>query len=114
MRVLEGASHELHELHKLHELNTNDSCNSCNSWLTPSHRVLRVSFQDYSLELWRFTPPPQPSTIPDAIEERTSVRPVAALERTWNANKLGANAVARDPNDRIPVTTHIDEREMRR
>jgi hypothetical protein len=79
-----------------------------------SQRKSRITFEDLAFKLGRFAFSPQAGTMLNAIKQRSSVGPEVTLERARNANKFAFDAVARDANDGIAMTAHIDKGNVRR
>ena len=74
-----------------------------------SSRELRVAFNHLQLQFRLLTSAPQAGSVSRAIGERAAVGPLAANNRTGDANKFGFEHVVRDLNYGITVTAHIYE-----
>ena len=72
-----------------------------------------IALNDLHSKLRSFTSTPQESSMPGAIQERASVRPFTALERTGDTNELGFERMAGNLNNCVTVPTHIHEGNVR-
>src|SRR4051794_26557795 len=57
---------------------------------------------------------PERCAVNDAVAKRTAIGTIAARDRAWNADELGAHFIAGEPHRRIAVTAHIHEFKVRR
>src|SRR5260370_16693111 len=80
----------------------------------PSERKFGIPFDNLHIKFWSLALFPQERAGSDAIEKRTSILAVTPLQRARDANELGLKGLACDANDRVAVTTHVHERNMRR
>src|SRR5260370_7958799 len=79
-----------------------------------SERKFGIPFDNLHIKFWSLALFPQERAGSDAIEKRTSILAVTPLQRARDANELGLKGLACDANDRVAVTTHVHERNMRR
>src|SRR5436190_14155611 len=56
---------------------------------------------------------PERCRVDDPVAKRTAIGTIAARDRAWNADELGAHFIAGEPHRRIAVTTHIHEFKVR-
>src|SRR6266481_6367158 len=78
-----------------------------------SERKPWIAFKNLQLQTRSLTFAPQPGSMSRAIQERASVGALAVLDGARDTNKLRFEAIAANANDRITVTTHVDERNVR-
>ena len=50
----------------------------------------------------------------DAVAKRTAIGTIAARDRAWNADELGAHFIAGKPHGRVAVAARIEEFKVRR
>src|ERR1051326_1257893 len=77
-------------------------------------RKPRITFKNLQLQTRSLAFAPQTGSMSRAIQERASVGALTALDGAGDANKLRFERVAANANDRITMTTHVDERNVRR
>src|SRR5579884_280808 len=56
---------------------------------------------------------PERCRMDDPVAKRTAIGTIAARDRAWNADELGAHLIAGEPHRRIAVTAQIHELEVR-
>ena len=78
-----------------------------------SERKPWIALKNLQLQTWSLTFAPQPGSMFRAIQQRASVGSLTALDGAGDANKLRFEAIAGNANDRITVTTHVDEGNVR-
>jgi hypothetical protein len=77
-----------------------------------SNRKLGIAFQNLSFKPGHFALLPEARTMHHPIQEWASVSPLTALQRPWNANKFCLKAVGAYSHHGIPMTAHIDKRQI--
>src|SRR5262245_52951401 len=56
---------------------------------------------------------PERRRMDDPVAKRTAIGTIAARDRAWNADELGAHFIAGEPHGRVAVTARIHELEVR-
>src|SRR5262249_51469974 len=79
-----------------------------------SDREPGISFDHALLQARSLARAPHLGEMGDAIPERSAILASAALDRTWDADELGAYVLCGKTNGRVAMAAQVDEREVGR
>src|SRR5262249_58944840 len=77
-----------------------------------SHRKLRITFNDFGIQLRCFALTPHGCSELDPIVERAAVRLVVSIDGPLDADKFRLQVIVADAHHCIPVPARIDKRKM--